>query len=144
MKNIIRVGLSILMILSLAVPAGATDIALEAKTEGLIAPQYTHIMFMNSKLTISSLGEATCIGVSALYNGSHTVELIVELQRQNGSVWTPIKTWTTSGPGVPGVEIERSHYVVRGTYRVCTTAKVRDAAGNLLENVSVYSVVVMY
>jgi len=144
MRNIIRVGLAILMILSLAAPAGAIDIAPEVKAEGLIAPQYAHIMFMNSKLTISSLGEATCIGVAALYNGSHAVELIVELQKQNGSVWTPIKSWTTSGPGVPGVEIERSHYVVRGIYRVCTTAKVRDAAGNLLENVSVYSVVVTY
>lgn len=144
MKNIIRVGLAILMILSLAAPAGTTDIAPDAKTERLITPQYAHIMFMNSRLTISSLGEATCVGVSALYNGSHSVELIVELQRQNGSVWTPIKSWTTSGPGVPGVEIERSHYVVRGTYRACTTAKVRDAAGNLLENVSVYSVVVTY
>ncbi len=144
MKNIIRVGLAILILMSVTVPAGAIGIAPDAKAEGLIAPQYTHIMFMNSKLTISSLGEATCIGVSALYNGSHTVELIVELQRQNGSLWTPIKAWTASDPGVPGVEIERSHYVVRGTYRVCTTAKVRDAAGNLLENVSVYSVVVTY
>lgn len=142
MNKFMCTGLAILMILSFAAPVCAVTAEQTAEAQGLITPQFTHIMFVDSKLSITPMGEAICRGALTLYSSSQTAELTVELQKQNGSGWTPIKSWTASGPGLPGVEIERSYYVVKGTYRVCTTAKVRDAAGRLLEEVSIYSVVV--
>ena len=141
MNKLICTGLAILMILSFAAPSSASP---NAEAQGLITPQFTHISFLNSQLTISPTGEATCRGAATLYSPSQTVELTVQLQKLDGSNWTAIRTWTSSGPGLPGVEIERSYYVVRGTYRVCTTAKARSSSGMLLEEVSIYSAVVTY
>lgn len=140
MNKFICTGLAVLMILSLAAPVSAAP---NAEVQGLITPQFTHIMFMDAKLAITPMGETSCRGAATLYSPSQTVELTVELQKQNGSDWTPMKSWAESGPGIPGVEMERNYYVGRGTYRVRVTAKAYDS-GILLEEVSIYSAVVTY
>lgn len=144
MNKFICTGLAILMILSFAAPVCAVTAEQTAEAQGLITPQFTHIMFIDAKLSITPIGEAICRGAVTLYSSSQTADLTVELQKQNGNDWTPIRSWTASGPGLPGVEIERSYYVVRGTYRVCTTAKARSSSGMLLEEVSIYSAVLPY
>lgn len=84
-----------------------------------------------------------------MYRGSYavhpsqSVEVTVELQKLNGGSWDAVESWTASGPGIPGVELEKKHYVNGGTYRVCTTARVYGS-GELLEQVLIYSVVVTY
>lgn len=108
MNKFICTGLAVLMILSLAAPVCAVTAEQTAEAQGLITPQFTHIMFIDSKLSITPMGEAICRGVVTLYSSSQTAELTVELQKQNGSGWTPIRSWTVSGPGLPGIEIERS------------------------------------
>ena len=115
MNKVIYIGFVVLIILAFAAPIA---VAQNAETQGLITPQFTHISFLNSQLTISPFGEATCRGAATLYSSSQIVELTVELQKLNGSDWAPLKSWAVSGPGVPGVEIERSYYVVKGTYQI--------------------------
>lgn len=106
---------------------------------GSVSPQFTHISSVVARLSISAWGEASCTGSVALYSGLHTATLVMELQRWSGSSWATMQSWTSSGPGFPGVYISHAHWVVRGTYRVRCIARAFSGSGVLLEEVTVFS-----
>ena len=108
------------------------------------SPQFTHISIIVPNFSIGSLGRAVCAGIGRLYTSSQTVEVTVALQRLDGDTWKEVKSWTESAPGIPGVNMERIHYVTSGTYRVCVTVKAYSASGTLLETASAYSYTVKY
>ena len=112
--------------------------------QGVVSPLFANIAFLGPGLSINSSGRASCLGIASLYDESQTVQLTVSLQKQSGTSWSTVQSWTASGSGLSGVEIARDYYVVHGTYRVCNTAKVYSATGTLLETASVYSAVVTY
>ena len=132
-----------LLLVSSVITAGADVTVQSLEPQGMIGPQFTHISYLNSRLSITPSGEAICRGAVALYNSSHTVELTIELQKLDGTQWIALRSWTVSGSGPFDVEIERSHYVTSGTYRVLTTAKVLDK-GILVETGTSYSPVTTY
>ena len=113
-------------------------------TQGVVSPLFANIAFLGPGLSIDSSGRASCYGVASLYSDSQTVQLTVSLQKLSGTSWSTVQSWTASGSGLAGVEIARDYYVVRGTYRVCNTARVYSGAGTLLETASAYSSVVTY
>lgn len=134
--------LALMTVLAAAVPAYAADGIENAGTQGVITPQFTYISLLSPGLSINSSGKATCMGLASAYDSSHTTILIVELQKSNG--WSTIKSWSASSTGISLAIIEKDYYVVRGTYRVCATAKVYNAYGTLLESKSLYSDTVTY
>ncbi len=138
MRKIICMGILVLMAVLFAVPAQAANGA-ETVTQGVITPRFTYISLLNAGLSIDSAGKATSIGHGSAYDSSHTTRLTVQLQKSTGSSWSVVRSWSASSTGqsVAGVEVD--YYVVHGTYRVCSTAKVYNASDNLLESKSAYS-----
>lgn len=144
MKRFICMGLIIFMAVFSAAPAYAAEGTKNLGTQGSIAPLFTYIWTLDAGLSINSSGKATCVGNVTIYNSSYRTDLAVQLQKSTDSGWTTIKTWTASGIGVAGTHLEEDYYVVRGTYRVCSTAKVYNTSGTLLESESIYSAKVTY
>lgn len=114
----------VLIILSSSVQVFAVN----SESHGPITPQFTHISAVIAKVSISAWGEANCIGSVTLYSSSDTVALTMELQRQDGNRWSTVKSWTSSGPGLPGVYMDNHHWAVRGTHRVRCTASAYSVA----------------
>lgn len=144
MKKFICMGIFVIMAVFFVVPAYAVDGTKNVKAQELIAPRFTYISLLSPGLSINSSGKATCMGLASAYDNSHTTKLTVELQKSTDSGWSTIKTWSASATGVSIADIEEDYYVVRGTYRVCATAKVYNTSGNLLETQSLYSATSTY
>lgn len=106
---------------------------------GIISPQFTAILSMSAGLSINSSGKATCAGSVTPSNDTYTADMTVSLEKSTGNGWSTIKSWTGSGTGYFGVVIDAYYYVTSGTYRVCTTAKIYNSSGTLLETESFYS-----
>jgi hypothetical protein len=138
MKKIIIISLVSIILIFSAFPVYAGDTA-NPGTENKIAPRFTAILSMSAGLSIDSWGKATCSGFVTPQSNSYTSVLTVSLQKSTSSGWSTIKSWTGSGVGFAGVVIEGHHYVASGKYRVCSTAKVYDSSGTLLEMESFYS-----
>lgn len=103
-----------------------------------VEPMYVGISSLGAALTISSTGQAACIG--RVYNdGDYDVTLIIALQ-QDGST---IKSWTIA-TDVGLNNIPKYHYVASGhDYQVVATAIVKS--GNIIVNMyNAYSTVVSY
>ncbi|MDD4566180.1 MAG: hypothetical protein PHE79_11990 [Eubacteriales bacterium] len=142
MKKIISMSILAFWIVFLAVPAYAADGTQNAGIQGVVTPQFTYIAVLIPGLSIDSSGKATCSGMASAYNSSHTINLTVELQKSGD--WSTIKSWSATAPGPHIADVYEDYYVVRGTYRVCATAKVYNASGTLLESQSLYSDTVVY
>ncbi len=140
MKKIICMSLIVLMAIFSVVPAyAAVDERNSAQGSGMVSPLFTYILQLNAGLSIDSSGKAACRGDASLYSSTNRVDLTVQLQKYTGSGWSTVKTWTSSGVGIPGTSILQYYYVVSGTYRVSATAKVYNSSGTLLETVTAYS-----
>ncbi len=143
MRKFICIGILAFMVILAAVPTYAANAGIESPgTQGVITPQYTYISTLTPGLEVNSSGKAICSGMASAYNSSHTTILTVELQKSGD--WSTIKSWSASSTGVSLAKIEEDYYVVRGTYRVCATAKVYNASGTLLESRSIYSSTIKY
>lgn len=90
-------------------------------------PMYTGISSLSAGLSISSTGQATCVG--RVYNdGDYDVTLTIALQ-QDGST---IKSWTVD-TNVGLNNISKYHYVASGyDYQVVVTAVVKS--GSIIVN----------
>ena len=137
MKKIISFCLIMCLSMLITVPIFAAD-ASSYTTEDMISPKFTHIWSISAGLDISPTGKARCSGSVDASSITGTPNLTISLQKSSGSGWKTIKSWTDSGPG-QGLIIEKYYYVGYGTYRVCSTAKIYDSAGKLLETQSFYS-----
>lgn len=145
MKKLVCMGILVLMSIFSTVPAYAAANEIQnTGSQSVITPQFTYISFLIPGLSINSSGKASCSGLTSTYNSSHTIKLTIELQKSSASGWGTIKSWSATGLGPYTVDIYKEYYVVRGTYRVCATAKVYNAYGTLLESQSIYSNTVTY
>jgi len=137
MKKPISICLAILILTLLTVPAYAVD-AGNYTTKSVMSPQFTYIWQMSAGLGINSSGKALCAGSVDVASMTYSAELTVTLERNINDSWSTVKSWTGTGVG-PGLIVEKEYYVVQGTYRVKTTAKVYSSEGTLLETQSIYS-----
>lgn len=96
-----------------------------------IQPYYVGTSGAGCSLSISS-GKANCKGYVYLYSG-YTSSLTLKLQKSsNGTSWSTLQTWTSSGSS-----IEKPYYVSSGyKYRVTLTAKVYNSSGTLVDNIT--------
>lgn len=105
----------------------STTVFASAAQPPTIEPMYVGISGLGAALSISSTGQATCVG--RVYNdGDYDVTLTIALQ-QDGST---IKSWTVD-TNVGLNNISKYHYVASGyDYQVVVTAVVKS--GSIIVN----------
>lgn len=124
--------------------AASADTLVTVDSSKTVGPLFIYISSLIPGLSIDSSGCAVSFGRAKLYDSSQTVELTVALQQSTTDGWTEVVAWSDSGPGFPGIGLERVWNVTRGTYRVCVTAKVYSESDVLLETATGYSLEVTY
>lgn len=111
-------------------------------------PYYSHVLVITSGLSISESGVAHCLGAgTSKYDDTYT-EVYVTLQKcplSGLQLWSLEGMWSTSSAGVISAALERYVDVEPGyKYRVYTCARIKDADGNILETVGLFSRTVSY
>lgn len=139
MRKTICLGILVLMTLFCVAPAQSAGGEEENGVQDVFTPRFTYISLLNAGLEINNAGKATCIGHASAYDNTHTTRLTVQLQKSTSSGWSTVKSWSASSTGQSVAGLQENYYVVRGIYRVCSTAKIYNASGNLLESKSAYS-----
>jgi hypothetical protein len=109
-----------------------------------VSARYKYIDIIGASLSINSSGLASCGGYVMPSDSNTNSTVTVELQRKSGNSWTSEYSWSGSSTGTWTAAASGTRYVVRGTYRVVTTAKVYSSSGSLLETQSVTSSEVTY
>ena len=136
--------ISLLMVLALAVPmycvqtyASSQNPTSEERMAG--TAKYVAILVTSNCLTKGSLGKLTCEGETEVQLG-YIAGIKIELQQQNGSSWTTIKTWEGSSTApARRIYLANDWYVVKGTYQLKLTHTSYNSSGQLLETVYKYS-----
>ena len=131
MKRIVSLFLAIVLSLSFAVSATATQVE-----QTPIMPRYTYIA---STVVDINIDESTNITTNdayfLTYDSEQEVQVVCKLQRYNNSKWNTVKTWTASGYGFASVH--KTWAVPSGyTYRTYATFNVYDTNGNVIESIS--------
>lgn len=98
-----------------------------------LTPMYIGVSNIDSALSING-GQAQCSGNASIRN-SYSADLTVTLQKQNGTQWTYVTSWSDNGTVY--VSAGGSVAAIKGSsYRVVAKATVKDASGNTIETVS--------
>lgn len=119
------------IIMALMVALSTLSLTVTAVDNNTVTPRYSYINVINSSLSISKLGLATCKANSGFFNGASQI-LTCKLQRYNGSGWTTIKTWSSTSEY--STAITKQYAVPSGyTYRLRATCSIYNASGTLLE-----------
>lgn len=101
-----------------------------------ISPRYTHIKRLVGKCNYNN----NLVSLSATilpYDAKNQTSLSVTLQRQEGSQWKNVKTWSAKGSGIRGTVFSKEYAVKEGTYRIKVTGKVLDGK-KVLETSTIY------
>lgn len=127
MKQVLAVLLALVLMLLLPIYGNAAQIE-----NNVISPRYMYIQKNAANLIINeATGIATC-AANCIAVGTYTVEIECRLQRDAGTMWKTIQTWSVSGTGQ--ASLIKQWAVPSGyTYSLYTVFSVRDSAGNLLE-----------
>lgn len=95
-----------------------------------IAPQYLYARMVEAYLKISGSGYATCSGQIRAKAAGSDISMKVTLYRQSGEDWIRVTGWEKSGAGTSLVEISKTVFVDKGTYKVVVTGKVTLSNGS--------------
>lgn len=100
-------------------------------------PRYEIISIITATLNISDSGRAECYSAVKVPTG-YKVELLAELQQNNGGRWETIRDWEASGSN--RVSVSGPWYVMPGySYRLKVTVTAYDSNGNFIEAPVEYS-----
>lgn len=129
--------LSALLAVSIPVSAESSQqYAPEAAYTQEMAPRYTHIKKFHADCSLQGGTVSINAFVSPL-NSNYQTSLSVTLQRQEGSQWKNVKTWSAKGSGTRGTVFSKEYAVKEGTYRIKVTGKVLDGT-KVLETATIY------
>ena len=143
MKKSLRKLISLFMALCLMSTAvAAADLYEQSGNE--IMPRYTYIQSIATGLGISTSGKASCYTSITLYNYTHSCKVNMVLQRNDGTGWDDVRSWTLTDDGV-NIDIIGEWYVAPGyDYQVESTMYVYNANGRLIETTTTYSPIKYY
>lgn len=129
MRRIISILLVCVFIASCAIPVSAAEL-------NNVQPRYTYVFDVQAILSINeSTGIASCSGSISARN-SYPVKVTVQLQREDTTGWTAVKTW--SNTGTLATSVAKAWAVFSGyNYRVYVIGFVYDSNGNIIESASV-------
>ena len=132
MKNQMTKALSILLVLCLL-----STTAFAAGTE-TVMPRYNYVANIVLGMSVDYNGRAYCHTGITLHQSTHSCSLTMVLQKNDGSGWDDVKTW--SGSGGHNLDLSEYWYVVPGyEYRTKNTIRVYNASGRLIETITTYS-----
>ena len=100
--------------------------------------RFEQIGFMSPGLTISSSGYATCSCTVSL-NPGYNVRTTTTLYKLVNGRWDDVHSWTHSGSGIVGVNVDDGWWVTSGTFMVEITAYVTDSSGHHIETATARS-----
>lgn len=105
-----------------------------------ISPRLTYFSNVSSNISKKD-GGLLCQGDYDSVASGIDVTLTIELQKQSGSSWNKVKSWSrTFSPGRGGNSISGSYpSPSSGTYRNATTVLAKNSSGVVLEIVQVCS-----
>lgn len=90
-----------------------------------------------SSLSISG-STATCKSILNGYSGTTTKVVITQiLQKKNSSVWSQVKTWSTTVTSYNAAVTKTASSISTGTYRLETIFKIYE--GSTYDSVNIYS-----
>lgn len=141
-KKISILFLATLLILSSGFILQIRAYASTAIKSEVVIPFYKYISVLGATLTIGDAGKSISGGY-VYYSGNYDSTLTIELQRFNGTSWSVVKSWSESFSGRGYHSFEKEYYVTSGTYRVVTTATIRNG-NRVLETASSTSAQVTY
>ena len=132
MKKKLINGLSVLLVLCLLSTA-----VFAAGTE-TVMPRYNYVANIVLGMSVDYDGRAYCYTGITLHQSTHSCSLTMVLQKNDGSGWDDVKTW--SGSGGENLDLEKHWYVDSGyEYRTENTIRVYNASSRLIETITTYS-----
>jgi len=145
MKHHARKVLCILLILCLTnISAFATNVAPDTAAENTVQPRFTHIWNASVGLGIEYDGYSTCDTGVTLYESIYDVEIVMTLQRNDGSGWEDVKTWSIIDDG-PDADLTKHWYVLSGyDYQVMSNIFVYNQDNVIVELTTEYSPIVEF
>ena len=147
MKKSICKTVSLVLLVVMCVSVASLPASAKGMSQSLISsditPKYTGLANIVSLLTISPSGVADCRGEVSI-RPNYTGDLTMVLERStNGSSWSRVKTWNTSGSGK--VSLSETYQVTSGyQYRISLTVDVYDKNGVFIEDCEKLSVIACY
>ncbi len=138
-KKLVTLFLATVLVFASGTVTQARGNDLKAATSDVITPYYQCISVVTASLSINSLGKAISNG-SVHFIGDYSLTLSVELQRSDGTGWSEVKSWGEFFDIGNYHSIEKEYYVTSGhTYRVVTTATIKDGSTVLETGTSISS-----
>lgn len=137
-KRLLVVLLCVFMVSSYSVCSFAADIYDDDDIRENVEAQFTGYSGLTSGLSITDAGKAHCTATVNGYSG-YSVEITMSLQKSaNGTSWTSIYSWSTSGTG--SVTLSKDRYVATGYYyRTKSVFDSYNSSGKLADSVTLYS-----
>ncbi len=137
LKKITLSLLTVLMALSILMPATALAEGPTVQSDSVFSPNWTYIADIGDSLGIDSSGKAAMTSLIVAYSGT-SVSMINYLQRYENGSWTSVQGWSSSTQGTRG-NWSNTYYVYSGyNYRLLTYFYVYNN-GSLLESTSITS-----
>ena len=145
MKNYARKSLCILLVLCFtSLNVFATNVASDTATENTVQPRFTYISYASVGLGIEYDGYSTCDTGVTLYESNYDVEIIMTLQRNDGSGWEDVKTWSIIDDG-PDADLTKHWYVLSGyDYQVVSDIFVYNQDNVIVEIITEDSPIVEF
>jgi len=145
MKNYARKSLCILLVLCFtSLNVFATNVASDTATENTVQPRFTYISYASVGLGIEYDGYSTCDTGVTLYESNYDVEIIMTLQRNDGSGWEDVKTWSIIDDG-PDADLTKHWYVLSGyDYQVVSDIFVYNTNDQIVEITTEHSPIVEF
>ena len=145
MKNKARRIMCILLAMcTMGINVFATTPMTATEEEYVVQPRFTYIWDVSVGLGIEYDGYSTCDTGLTLYEENHSARIDMTLQRNDGSGWEDVKSWSITDDG-PNVDLTEHWYVVSGyDYQVESTVYVYNSNGRLIEVTTEYSPIVEY
>ena len=139
-----KVACILLVMCLMSVNIIATAALTATEEEYAVQPRFTYIWSISVGLGIEPDGYSTCDTGMTLYEETHSARIDMTLQRNDGSGWDDVKSWSVTDDG-PDVDITEHRYVVSGyDYRVVAEVRVYNSNGRIIEMTTEYSPIVEY
>ena len=122
MSNIIKKGLSIVLILTMLFSASAfNSFAESVEDDNGVMPCFTTISAVSTVFSISGINSTSSVMLSSQYSTSLYIK--IELQKEKSTGYETIETWTKSGTGTVLLLEETRLINIFSDYRIKVTCK---------------------
>ena len=122
MSNIIKKGLSIVLILTMLFSASAfNSFAESVEDDNGVMPCFTTISAVSTVFSISGINSTSSVMLSSQYSTSLYIK--IELQKEKSTGYETIETWTKAGTGTVLLLEETRLINIFSDYRIKVTCK---------------------